>query len=231
MDTMTRDDAGRRSAEDVGESAFSFVGGALALDLVNTEDITRGRRRGPRAAPRAGRAAAHWWQAARRHHPDHAGVVADDAGRADDRTLRDALVGLRGVLRRTFDALATGGIPGDADLDALNAVLAEGYQAVARAPDGDPRVVWHTRDGRVGVVLLPIALSALGLMTDGDRGRLHKCANDRCVLLFYDATKSATRRWCSVGCKDRDRKMKGYRRMAEEASLRSSIATARDAPG
>jgi len=214
MDTMARDDMGRRSTEDVGESAFSFVGGALALDLVNTEDIVRGRRRDLLAPPPA---AAHWWQAARRHHPDHASVVADDAGLADDRTLRDALAGLRGAVRRIFDALASGSIPGDADLDVLNAVLAEGYQAVALAPYGDPRVVWHTRDGWVGTVLLPIALSALGLMTDSDRGRLHKCANERCVLLFYDATKSATRRWCSVGCKDRDRKMKGYRRMAGEA--------------
>jgi predicted RNA-binding Zn ribbon-like protein len=60
-------------------------------------------------------------------------------------------------------------------------------------------------------MLFAIALSALRLVRDGDRQRLHRCSNDRCVLLFYDTTKSATRRWCSLGCMDRARSAKRYR--------------------
>jgi predicted RNA-binding Zn ribbon-like protein len=65
-----------------------------------------------------------------------------------------------------------------------------------------------TVPGKALAPLLPIALSAARLTMGGARERLHRCANERCVLLFYDTTKSATRRWCSVACKDRDRKMK-----------------------
>jgi predicted RNA-binding Zn ribbon-like protein len=48
-----------------------------------------------------------------------------------------------------------------------------------------------------------VALSAVDLLTRKDHGRLHRCENARCVLLFYDTTKSSTRRWCSTGCMDR----------------------------
>jgi predicted RNA-binding Zn ribbon-like protein len=62
-----------------------------------------------------------------------------------------------------------------------------------------------------GPLLLPIALSALDWLSSGDRPRLHRCANPRCVLLFYDTTRSATRRWCSLGCMDRARSARRYR--------------------
>jgi predicted RNA-binding Zn ribbon-like protein len=35
-------------------------------------------------------------------------------------------------------------------------------------------------------VLLPIAQSAFALLSGQDLERLHRCANDRCMLLFYD---------------------------------------------
>jgi predicted RNA-binding Zn ribbon-like protein len=33
-----------------------------------------------------------------------------------------------------------------------------------------------------------VALSAIRLLHDGDRQRLHRCGNNRCVLMFYDIT-------------------------------------------
>ena len=71
------------------------------------------------------------------------------------------------------------------------------------------RLTYRCADA-AAAVLLPIAHSALWLATEGQRARLRACGNGRCILLFYDTTKNGARRWCSVGCKDRDRKMKRY---------------------
>lgn len=51
----------------------------------------------------------------------------------------------------------------------------------------------------------------LRLLTEGDLRRLHKCRNERCVLLFYDTTKSGTRQWCSLDCFNRTRSSQRYR--------------------
>jgi predicted RNA-binding Zn ribbon-like protein len=193
--------------------AFHFVGDALALDLANTEVAVRGKRRDLLAPPGT---VARWWRAAQAVHPDHAVVRVGGTGSADEEVLRVALVTLRSSVRASFGALAAGSVPATADIERLNAALATGRQALEIPPGGEPRLVYRATDP-VALVVLPIALSALDLITGGDRGRLRRCANDRCVLLFRDTTKSATRRWCSVGCKDRDRKMKGYRRRTGEA--------------
>lgn len=197
--------------DDGGE--FYFVGDALALDLANTEVAVRGKRRDLLAAPGA---VARWWRAAQAVHPDHAAVHADGLDGIDDAALLGSLMSLRSSVRGIFSALAAGSVPVEAEIERLNAALATGRQALEIPPGGEPRIAYLAGDSAASVVL-PVALSALHLITGGDRGRLHRCANDRCVLLFRDTTRSGTRRWCSVGCKDRDRKMKGYRRRTGEA--------------
>jgi predicted RNA-binding Zn ribbon-like protein len=58
---------------------------------------------------------------------------------------------------------------------------------------------------------VPIARSALHLFTEADWRRLHQCKHDRCIVFFYDTTKSGTRRWCSPGCMNRARSIQHYR--------------------
>ena len=210
METAEEGQVGRSKAVDGG---FYFVGDALALDLVNTEDAVRGRRRDLLAAPGA---ATRWWCAAQIAHPDRVAVQVDDNNPLDDAALRDALVALRGAVRGIFGALAAGVVPAADDVARLNATLATGREWLEFTPAGESRLAYRSAD-RAASVLLPIAVSAVRLATESQRHRLHACANGRCVLLFYDTTKSGTRRWCSLGCKDRDRKMKGYRRKASEA--------------
>lgn len=188
------------------EGPFLFVGDALALDLVNTEIAVRGKRRDLLATPGD---VARWWQAARRHHSAETAVV-DGMGSHEDEALRAALKSLRSALRRLFSALAEGTAPAEEDVGTLNAALKTGYHALEAAPDGTLRPVYRSTDAAHAAIVLPIAISALHLITQGDHRRLHKCGNERCVLLLYDRTKSATRRWCSVACKDRARKMKQY---------------------
>jgi predicted RNA-binding Zn ribbon-like protein len=99
----------------------------------------------------------------------------------------------------------------------LNDVLRTGYASLDFSRQGDVTPVFHTSDPRKGPILVPIALSALDLIQTGERKRLHECENDRCILFFYDTTKSATRRWCSLGCMDRARSSRRYRQAKQQS--------------
>ena len=65
--------------------------------------------------------------------------------------------------------------------------------------------------------MLAVARSTVTLLTERDLARLHRCANERCVLLFYDTTKSGTRRWCSTACMNRARSISRYQTRKNEA--------------
>jgi predicted RNA-binding Zn ribbon-like protein len=201
----------RASQPDAGP--FLFLSDLLALDLVNTQIVARGKPRDLLATPAD---VAHWWAAARRQHPGMPAVQNGHALRLDDPATLDELKRLRAALRRIFSALADGLAPPPEAVDGLNAVLRTGHPALELTPSGEVRAVYGTLDPAYGPLLLPIALSALAWLTAGDRRRLHRCANQRCVLLFYDTTRSATRRWCSVGCMDRARSARRYRQAKGE---------------
>ncbi len=161
---------------------FLFLGGRLAVDLLNTviaRDLL-GRREDVAA-----------WGAA-------AGVVAD-------RDLRNAarepagLRAFREALRRGLVAWAAAGTPPARLIALLNHHLARdpavtelrgrGRKIVTRA-----RSTAGTRERLYGAV----ARSAAELITQGDPRRLRKCANPICRLMFYDTSKSGRRRWCSM---------------------------------
>ncbi|HEU5098823.1 MAG TPA: ABATE domain-containing protein [Roseiflexaceae bacterium] len=187
------------------EGAFLFIGEALALDLVNTEVVVRGKPRDLLATPQD---VAQWWQAAQRYYPDMELVEASGVA-GIDMAMLDALKRLRTALRGMFGALADGATPAAADIDVLNSVLGMGAHALMLLSSGAVRPAYQVQRS-ADPMQFAIALSALRLVRDGERQRLHRCSNERCVLLFYDTTKSATRRWCSVGCMDRARSAKRY---------------------
>jgi predicted RNA-binding Zn ribbon-like protein len=189
-----------------GEDTFVFVGEVLALDLVNTEVVVRGKPRDLLAAPED---VSHWWHAAQRSYPSMDVVQASGVVRFDTAALA-ALKGLRTALRGIFGALADGTTPASTDIDVVNSILRTGVHALMLTSSGAVQPVYQAQPG-ADSMLFAIALSALRLVRDGERQRLHRCSNDRCVLLFYDTTKSATRRWCSLGCMDRARSAKRYR--------------------
>src|SRR3954451_9522967 len=53
---------------------YMFLSGVLALDLVNTEVVVRGKRRDLFATPEN---VANWWPQALTHHPDGEKIKAD----------------------------------------------------------------------------------------------------------------------------------------------------------
>jgi len=198
-----------RAAPDLsgsGEETFLFLGDVLALDLVNTEVVVRGKPRDLLATPED---VGQWWQAAQRSYPDRDVVQASGVARFDRAALL-ALKELRTALRGIFGALADGTTPASAGIDVVNSVLHTGAHALMLTSSGAVQAGYQAQPG-ADSMRFAIALSALRLVRDGERPRLHRCSNDRCVLLFYDTTKSATRRWCSLGCMDRARSAKRYR--------------------
>jgi predicted RNA-binding Zn ribbon-like protein len=80
--------------------------------------------------------------------------------------------------------------------------------------------IYRTHQEEQGAILLPFALSALQLFTQTEKHRLHQCKNDRCILFFYDNTKSSTRQWCSIECMNRARSLQHYQHVKEQRSLR-----------
>jgi predicted RNA-binding Zn ribbon-like protein len=202
----TNESRAAHDLSDSGEETFLFIGDVLALDLVNTEVVVRGKGRDLLTTPED---VGQWWRAAQRSYPDMDVVQASGAIRFDLAALL-ALKQLRAALRGIFGALADGTRPTSAEIDVVNSVLHTGAHALMLSSSGAVQTVYQAQPGAASM-LFAIALSAVRLVRDGERQRLHRCSNDRCVLLFYDTTKSATRRWCSLGCMDRARSAKRYR--------------------
>jgi predicted RNA-binding Zn ribbon-like protein len=97
------------------------------------------------------------------------------------------------------------------DLDVLNRALGAARDEVTLGEGGTPRPLLVPNGPDADGPLAAVVRSAFALLTAADLSRLHRCANGRCVLLFYDATKSGTRRWCSTACMNRARSSERYR--------------------
>jgi len=193
-----------------------FLSGSLALDLVNTEMIVRGKKRDVLSSPEA---LARWWEEARKQHPDSAEVKGVGEPIAWNSELLDAVKMLRMTLRTLSTHLVEQHAVEEGDLELLNGVLALGYPSLERTAQGNVRLVTRLGDEQKGQVLLPIALSAVRLFTQFDWQRLHRCKNDRCILFFYDTTKSGTRHWCCPGCMNRFRSIQHYKVTKKPAPL------------
>jgi predicted RNA-binding Zn ribbon-like protein len=191
---------------------FLFIGGNLAINLVNT---WRNRRiPGSRQAVRFDllqdvSQVELWWRKACAQHglSTYEGFVwtEGDFGlllglRAELRSLFEAIIGKRAELPQT---------------QLLNRVLARG-SFVVRAEGTSVSREYLSREGRPDG-LLAIALAAAELLAERDLSRLHDCQNERCLALFYDTTKSGTRHWCRPECMNRARARENYRRSKEGA--------------
>jgi predicted RNA-binding Zn ribbon-like protein len=121
---------------------------------------------------------------------------------------------LRTLARKIVEHLAVE----EEDLRPVNAILALGYAALEMIEQGTVKTATHLREPERGSVLLPLALSGMRLFTESDWRRLHQCQHERCIVFFYDTTKSGTRRWCSQGCMNRARSIRHYQLTKKKAS-------------
>jgi predicted RNA-binding Zn ribbon-like protein len=195
--------------------------GVLALAAINTQVIERGKRRDLLSSPEA---LARWWAEACQQYPDQCLVSGAAEPIAWTGELLEAVKELRSTLGTILTHMVEQQVVAEEDLRPVNAILALGYSVLQTTGQGGVKTVLHLRDPERGRVLVPIARSALQLFTEVDVRRLHQCASDRCILFFYDTTKSGTRRWCSPGCMNRARSIRHYQQAKNAGTEKSRIA-------
>jgi predicted RNA-binding Zn ribbon-like protein len=176
--------------------------------LINTETLDRGKKRDALSSPEA---LARWWEVACKRYADECGIEETGTPVAWTDELLEAIKALRAALRAFATHVVEQQSVEEEDLFPVNEILALGYSVLERTEQGGVKAVTRLRDLNRGSLLLPIACSALRLFTAADWRRLHQCRHDRCIVFFYDATRSGTRRWCSPECMNRARSIQHYR--------------------
>ena len=81
----------------------------------------------------------------------------------------------------------------------INAVLrvTEGHDELLEA-EGGWRLRFVRREQRLEWLLAAVARSAAELVEEGPGAPVRKCAGAKCVLYFYDTSRTGRRRWCSM---------------------------------
>lgn len=166
------------------ETRFRTGAGRLCLDLVRTLRY-RGQPHAVEELPDADAVVA-WIQQVM---PDIDGPIVKDNEFAErTRTLRDAIYQLVVAARTAKPA------PDEVRF-AVNAA-ARGSVPVPQLQPND-RLVWTATDA-VQAALALVARDALDLVTSPAVARVRRCADPSCGALFYDSSRSASRRWCSM---------------------------------
>jgi len=183
-------------------SSFLFIAGTPAVDFVNTEIVSEGERVDLLQTEQ------DLWRWVRAAGLAPAGPPADQPARPPAR-LRQAK-----ELRRHLRALFLRGKPRKSEIDAINAALARGHGSFRLERKGG---VYRTRFAADSDdPLFLVAAAAAELIATADLSLIKPCGGTQCILLFYDTTKSHTRRWCSMaGCGNRMKAALHYQRSRE----------------
>ena len=140
------------------------------------------------------------------------GTGALDGLRNGDATLFEAAIGLRETIYRVFEAIAAGRQPSAADFTALSDAIAAAPSRTRLERRGDG-YAWRipTPETAVAQLLAPVLWAAADLLVDAGRRRIRQCANEKCLWLFVDESKSGTRRWCDMtSCGNRAKAQRHY---------------------
>ncbi|MFP1663514.1 CGNR zinc finger domain-containing protein [Streptomyces cavourensis] len=186
----------------VGADPRPLTGEPLALDLLNTRWMDA---EGPHDLLESPDGLAIWLGSPPVR--EQTGALAPAA----DRATLDRLMETRTALEALASAAALDE-PGAAGATAaLNAILAHGRIRRALGADGLPESLVEVDDPSWGPAWYA-ADNWLKLVADRP-DRIRPCANDACVLHFYDVSKNGTRRWCSMaGCGNRAKAQRHYAR-------------------
>lgn len=183
---------------------FDPVGGALALDFVNTV--------GWRASGQPEERLGSWTDL--REWARAAGLDGRRGGRQPPRDELEKLRALRESLYRLFVALASKRRPPPGDLARLNRALSSAPERNRLAASGG-RVVWHERGrgSEADRIIWAVARSAAALLTEEAPERIKICEGDGCGWLFLDTSRAGARRWCSMSdCGNRAKARRHYER-------------------
>jgi predicted RNA-binding Zn ribbon-like protein len=173
-----------------GASWWYWLGGRPAIDFVNTHRERWWRNVETLVTPRD---LSLWLRQAR---------LLDEPAKVTVARLHDAHR-LRGAIDSGVQAAINhAAIPAQA-IGEINRWLAHApaRQQLTASADGVSVLATVAPADRVQHALAQVALDAAVLLGTDQRGRLRMCASESCSARFYDASRAASRRWCSMtGC-------------------------------
>jgi predicted RNA-binding Zn ribbon-like protein len=139
-------------------------------------------------------------------HPAEAGAVFDEA------------IAIRETIYRVFSALAEGESVREKDFTALkNAIAASPVRSNLVWANGHYAWRIDELEPRTPHLLAAVLWSAGDLMLNVERRRIRRCANEACLWLFLDESKSGTRRWCDMSsCGNRAKARRHYSKIKSE---------------
>lgn len=106
---------------------------------------------------------------------------------------------LRAVIRQILEAIARKRPVAAEWIEVVNRALrADGGMEQLVAAGGGWRPIFVPERHDPLVALAPLARSAAELISEGPAAPVRQCANPKCVLFFYDDSRSRRRRWCSM---------------------------------
>jgi len=184
-----------RSEEPTDRDGFRFRGGHPALDLTAT---LQGRLKGtPRELLVEPEDLARWLGAA--------GLASSDIA-CDASAIRVARE-LREAIHQLVHAHLAGARPPDRARKVLNQVARRGSAPRQLSAEGQVSLA-----GDAVQLLAFVANEAIALLGGTDRGRLRKCENEGCAILFVDLSRTGARRWCSMAACGNRHKVAEFRR-------------------
>src|SRR6266852_2891734 len=122
---------------------FLFLSGVLALDLVNTEVVVRGKRYDLFSSPGD---VARWWQDAITHHPDVEDVRGETQAIVWSLSLLETMKQIRAAIRTLCTNLVEHQPLEQEAFATLNAILAMGYLALELASEQELIPTYRTRE-------------------------------------------------------------------------------------
>lgn len=123
----------------------------------------------------------------------------------------------REAIYRLFSASSSGGAVFGADAEALNRLLGDMPGRTNLTIAGAANM-WRLPPARPACasLLAPVLWSAGDLLAGDRLTRVRLCANEKCLWLFLDDSKSANRRWCSMSsCGNRAKAHRHYMKRAK----------------
>jgi predicted RNA-binding Zn ribbon-like protein len=177
-----------------------LLGGRLALNFVNTATFSRELRWEELIA---------FLEASRIVSSERSArllvLPQSDAKSADG--LLQKSQRLRESLHRVFTAMVRKERIAREWIEPVNGVLriTEGHDELVQE-DQSWRIEYIAREDGLDWLLAAIARSAAEIVVEGAKARIRLCANPRCGLFFYDASRTHRRRWCSMAaCGNRNK--------------------------
>ena len=137
-----------------------------------------------------------------------------EASSEEEAALFAQAIALREAIYRMFAAVVDDDALAEGDIAALNDALAAAPPRT-RLVQTDAGYAWAAEPVGISLPMLlaPVLWSAADLLTDIDRSRVRRCANDQCLWLFIDRSKGGTRRWCDMtSCGNRAKSRRHYLR-------------------